>query len=96
MDMEPETTVPLFICKECRFQISNFGLMRLHMIHMHGASTTWPEKPPLGLSDAEADELYRFTYDAYVDPNRWPALRKLLVRIDEHLGRDRLPKASSQ
>jgi|GEM_PF-5065419 len=33
------------------------------------------------LSKAEAEELYRFTVNSYIDPNTYPALRKLLDRM---------------
>jgi hypothetical protein len=76
----------MFACKECAFQIDDLGLLRLHMIHMHGAHTNWPGPPPLQLTHAEAQELYAYLLDAYLNPNEYPHLRKLLARIDSHLG----------
>lgn len=33
------------------------------------------------VSDEEADELYRFTLNDYINPNKWPALLRLLDRV---------------
>jgi hypothetical protein len=42
----------------------------------------WPL--PVTLTEDEIDELHKFTVQAYLDPNRWPHLRKLLDRVDMH------------
>lgn len=51
---------------------------------------------PLMLTAEEAREIYDYTRDAYLDPNRWPRLYRLLARIDEHLelGKQRLSGVS--
>lgn len=52
--------------------------------------------PPLTITTDEAREIYEFTRDAYLDPNRWRHLYRLLDRIDEHLelGKQRLEGVS--
>lgn len=40
------------------------------------------QTPSLALSDDEAMELHRFTINAYLDPNKYPALCKLIARVD--------------
>jgi len=40
---------------------------------------------PLTLSQAEAEELHRFTRNDYISPNSYPALLKLLARIERAL-----------
>jgi hypothetical protein len=39
----------------------------------------------MNITDAQAEELYRYMRNQYLDPNSWPALRQLLVEVDEHL-----------
>ena len=45
--------------------------------------------PSLALSDDEAMELHRFTINAYLDPNKYPALCKLMVRVDTRVSQIR-------
>ena len=48
-------------------------------------------KDVLILNEEEIEELYRFTRQMYLDPARWPHLRKLLDRVDaQRLMRARL------
>jgi hypothetical protein len=37
------------------------------------------------LSDEEAEELYRFTKNDYINRNNYPALMRLLVRVEKRV-----------
>ena len=37
------------------------------------------------LTDEEAAELYRFTRNAYINPNTHPALMRLIARVSQHV-----------
>lgn len=43
------------------------------------------EKQPIVLTDQEAEELYRFTRNDYINPNTYGALNTLLARVAKQI-----------
>jgi len=67
------------ICRDLRDERER--VVRENLWTLYGPEQTIPV---VQMDAEEAEQLYRFTCNAYLDPNTYPALRRLLLRVDEY------------